>query len=133
MDPNLIDDFIECLIRETISGTRSWYSLYPVSEDKNLALYYALFEHEWHHVRYDRSFSLPFEEGGIYLISEISESGRDGTTFDGLNLYVQPSTADELTLIMRDGVALYRLSNAIIDSMKIPDSAVSFIQDFLNS
>lgn len=133
MNAELISNFIERLIHETISGARTWYSLYPVSEDKNRSLYYALFETEWHHVRPDRSFMLPFEQGNIYLISETFESGRDGTVFDGLNLYVQPSTADELTLIMHDGVALYRLSNAILDTLNLPDVTVSFIQDFLDS
>lgn len=133
MNDKLIDDFVEQLIQETLSNARSWSPLFPVEEGKNQPLFYALYETEFHHVRYKQSYSLPFGEGAVFLISEVSESGRDGTVFDGLQLYVQPSPKHELTLVVRDSVDLYRLSNAIADSLKLPEEAVAFIQDFLNS
>lgn len=133
MNENLITNFVEKLIQETLDQTREWFPLLPIQEEENPALFSMLFECEFHRVRYDCSYFLPFAAGAVFLISEISESGRDGTVFDGLNLYVQPSLEHDLTLVMRDSVELYRLSNTISDSLKLPDDVVTFIQNLIDS
>lgn len=132
-----IQQCIDTLIRETIDGARRWHSLKHVDYEnlvqQNLGLANLLVENEWHYIRYEDSYELPFMQGFFYLIHEWSESGRDGTTFDGYNLYVQPTTQSKVTLLLCDTPELYRLKNAIHDKNALPHDVEEFIRAFLEA
>ena len=136
MKRDLINIFIDCLISETLNDRREWHPLYQQKEEtsnQNENLYYLLFESEFHKVMYDESYFLPFENGFFFFIHEWSESGRDGTIFDGYNLYAQPDSKSKITLLLRDAPELYRLKNAILEKDKLPEDVESFITEFLEA
>ena len=131
---DLYDEFVQRLIVETQSRSRHWYPIQPVTEeDVNENLYYTLFEDEWHRIDYKTSYYLSFMNGFIYLVDEWEGSGRDGTTFDGYNLYVQPTTADELTLVMSNTKELDVLIDAISADRQPNKAAENFMKAFIDA
>lgn len=136
MKQKLINDFANALISETLSGHRAWNPISPQPDglaEKNESLYFLLFENEYHKVFYEDSYSLPFQEGFFYFVHEWTESGRDGTIFDGYNLYVQPNLESKITLLLHDSPELYRLKNAILEKDRLPEDVERFICNFLES
>lgn len=136
MQNSLFNTFTQHLIEKTITRVATWKRLSPISEKdakNNNSLYFTLFSNEFHKVRFESSFSLDFEQGFIYLIDEVSISGKDGTAFDGLNLYVQPTQESDLTLVVHNNSELYRLKNAITNYETPPKEAIDFITSFLNN
>ena len=136
MKKDLINTFINYLISETLADRRKWRPVYRQAEeqlDKNENLYYLLFECEFHKVIYDDSYLLPFENGFFYFLHEWSESGRDGTIFDGYNLYAQPDSKAKITLLLSDAPELYRLKNAILEKDRLPKDVEDFINEFLEA
>lgn len=136
MKQTLINSFMNTLITETLNGHRTWDPIYPQTDnlsEKNEPLYFLLFENEYHKVFYEDSYSLPFQEGFFYFVHEWTESGRDGTTFDGYNLYVQPNLESKITLLLHDSSELYRLKNAILEKDRLPEDVEHFISNFLEA
>lgn len=133
MNKDYVEKMLEQLVQETLHGSRTWYPVASANVENNHALSGALEEDEWHHIRLERSYYLPFQSGYFFLFDEWIESGRGGTIFDGLVLYIQTSIENKLVEVSRDAKQLYRLTNIIAERNDFPNDVKDFIQSFLDS
>lgn len=127
------DEFLERLVQETLNDLRSWHPVSSTLIEKNPLLGTVLCEDEWHRIRFNRSYYLPFKSGYFYLIDKWTESGRDGTEFDGLVLYIQADIKHAPYEVARDLPPLYRLLNVISEKNALPQEVEGFINSFLES
>lgn len=135
MEHELVSKFISNLIRETVNGIVSWNPLFqivPPKDGTNTALVRITSEDEFHHINYENSFYLRTNRGIVFLVDQWRESGRDGTVFDGYNLYIQPNENAEITLVLSNTDELYRLSNAIKEKSGLSEDAIKFMNEYLN-
>ena len=130
-----IESLLRRLISETNSGCRVWLpvSAEDLNTEKNSALYYLLFQNEYHRVDFESAYKLHFANGWFYLVREWAESGRDGTIFDGLNLYVQTAPGASITRLASDTAQLYGLKIAIEEQQELPKDVSDFVESFLES
>lgn len=127
--------FVESLSRSTISSEIQWKSLNELAEtteENNKALFFTIFETEFHSVMFLKSFYCHAPASGyVYLIHERFESGYDGSVISGPNIYIQK---DSLSKIHKLDVPLglvYQLENAILSSRTESDDEIqSFIDNF---
>lgn len=105
----------------------------PVSDpNDNQPLFLLLFENEFHHINFDNSYSISIGDANLYLVDERIESGRDGSIFEGLSLYIQSPKNDRIVEIPCEESVLYRLNNAILNSQKpLPALVEKFMRDYL--
>lgn len=130
-----IESLLRRLISETNSGCRVWLpvSAEDLNTEKNSALYYLLFQNEYHRVDFESTYKLHFANGWFYLVREWAESGRDGTIFDGLNFYVQTAPEASITRLASDTAQLYGLKIAIEEQQALPKDVSDFVDSFLES
>lgn len=133
MGENRTEAFLEMLLQETIQGTRVWYPISKNVVETNPKAGVVLCEDEWHRVRIGNSFCMKFRDGYVFLIDEYTESGRDGTVFDGLVLYVQPNLNCDLFELSRDSTYLYRIASIISEKRKVPKEVEEFIKEFMDA
>ena len=130
--------FLQSLTSDTLEKRIVWKSLNclkGVSENSNKALYYALFENEFHSILFSKSFYCLLPSSGyVYLINETFESGYDGTITSGISVYIQKDSSSQLHQLIVDLSNIYQLENAITDSFIEEDEAIQqFIDSYYNT
>lgn len=135
MEKSKIDAFINKLSKETINDKIYWNhltNLQNISEDSNPAIFYFLFENEFHHINYSDSYYAIIGCGEVYIINETSESGRDGTITSGHQMYIHQEESINTHEVPCSQSDIYRLLNAITASLsKRENELESFIDSYL--
>ena len=104
MTANLPTEFVNKLIKDTLAEKINWKPLadsLSIGEDPITDL---LSIDEFHTVRFWESYYCKLKSGYVFLVSEINESGRDGSITEGYSLYLQTLTERFLVPIMFDTV-----------------------------
>lgn len=131
MNSNFVADFVNNLIKKTLSGDIKWSSLeYAVMID-NIPVDNFFSLDEFHTICYYESYFCMLNQGKIFLISERNESGRDGEVSEGYNLYIQPGLRQPISSVMFDTSELYRLKNAIELKSDLTEDVVDFMKSFM--
>lgn len=137
MEKSKIDAFINKLSKETIDDKIYWNcltSLQNISEESNPAIFYLLFECEFHHINHKNSYYAIINSGEVYILNEINESGRDGTVTSGYQMYVHQEKSSNTHVIPCTQGDIYRLLNAITASLSKKENELeSFIDSYLES
>ena len=131
MTANLPTEFVNKLIKDTLAEKINWKPLadsMSIGEDPITDL---LSIDEFHTVHFWESYYCKLKSGYVFLVSEINESGRDGSITEGYSLYLQTLTERFLVPIMFDTVEVYRLKNAIETKVDISPEVVEFMKSFL--
>lgn len=131
MAANLPTEFVNKLIKDTLAEKINWKPLadsMSIGEDPITDL---LSIDEFHTVHFWESYYCKLKSGYVFLVSEINESGRDGSITEGYSLYLQTLTERFLVPIMFDTVEVYRLKNAIETKVDISPEVVEFMKSFL--
>lgn len=131
MTANLPTEFVNKLIKDTLAEKINWKPLadsMSIGEDPITDL---LSIDEFHTVHFWESYYCKLKSGYVFLVSEINESGRDGSIAEGYSLYLQTLTERFLVPIMFDTVEVYRLKNAIETKVDISPEVVEFMKSFL--
>lgn len=134
MENTLAEDFVEKLIKTTIVGINHWLRLQRNQTSERTSthpLYSMLLESEFREIKYEDSFALRLNDGGVYLLHECCESGKDGAIFDGYNLYLHPTKNEEPSLVLSDTQLVYRLRNVIEEKLGFSHEVVDFMKDYL--
>ncbi|MDR2023993.1 MAG: hypothetical protein LBQ71_12320 [Hungatella sp.] len=138
MNALAMDGFVQALTQKTLNNEVDWKSLIELretTEGSNRALYYTVFETEFHSVLFLKSFYcfLP-SSGYVYLINETFESGYDGSVISGINIYIQKDASSKVYKLIVDQGQIYRLENAILDSRTNEDEEIqTFIDSFFDN
>ena len=131
MTANLPTEFVNKLIKDTLAEKINWKPLadsMSIGEDPITDL---LSIDEFHTVHFWESYYCKLKSGYVVVVSEINESGRDGSITEGYSLYLQTLTERFLVPIMFDTVEVYRLKNAIETKVDISPEVVEFMKSFL--
>lgn len=131
MIANLPTEFVNKLIKDTLAEKVNWKPLadsISIGEDPITDL---LSIDEFHTVHFWESYYCKLKRGYVFLVSEVNESGRDGSITEGYSLYLQTLTERFLVPIMFDTVEVYRLKNAIETKIDISPEVVEFMKSFL--
>lgn len=130
MTSNLVTDFVNDLIKKTLSEDIEWQSLNNVVAINGtpIDLYFSL--DEFHTVNFFESYYCA-TKGMIFLISERTESGRDGKVSEGYNLYIRLDPMKPLSSVVFDTSELYRLKNAIELKSDLTKDVVDFMKSFM--
>lgn len=132
MNTNLPTEFVNKLIKDTISDKLTWEALTDSMYIEGELVTNLLSVCEFHTVHFWESYHCKLKNGYVFLVSETNESGRDGSITEGYNLYLQISVERPLVSVMIDTVELYRLKNAIETKIGIAPDVVEFMQSFLD-
>lgn len=131
MDSNFVVEFVNNLIKKTLSGDIKWRSLETVSAIDDTPISDCLSQDEFHTIYYYESYFCAVKQGLVFLVSEKNESGRDGSVSEGYNLYLQPRRGQPLSSVAFDISELYRLKNAIELKIDLTEDVVDFMKSFL--
>lgn len=136
MKKSKINDFIRKLSQETLDDKIQWNyltNLQNVSERSNPAIFFLLFEGEWRHINHNDSYYAIINIGEVYILNENTESGRDGTSVSGYNLYVHRECSENVFNLPCTQSDIYRLLNSINSSLSKKEADIeSFIDEYLS-
>lgn len=131
MNSNFIADFVNNLIKKTLSGEMIWRPLREFVKISCIPLGDLFSQDEFHTVHTYESYYCRAGQGIIFLVSERDESGRDGEISEGYNLYIKPSSEQPISSVVFDTSELYRLKNAIELKSDLTEDVVDFIKSFM--
>ena len=131
MTANLPTEFVNKLIKDTLAEKINWKPLADSMSIGDDPITDLLSIDEFHTVHFWESYYCKLKSGYVFLVSEINESGRDGSITEGYSLYLQTLTERFLVPIMFDTVEVYRLKNAIETKVDISPEVVEFMKSFL--
>lgn len=137
MEKSKMNNFIRKLSNETINDKIQWNyltNLQNVSENSNPAVFFFLFEGEWRHIDFNDSYYVIINVGEVYILNENIESGRDGTSVSGYNLYVHRECSENVFKLPCTQSNIYRLLNSINLSLSKKEADIeSFIDEYLSN
>jgi hypothetical protein len=132
MKTDLSNKFVDSLIKKTLAGEIKWNLLPDQLKIGGEAITDLLGTCEFHKVYFFESYFCTLSPGHVFLVSELNESGRDSKyDTEGYNLYLQVADGDPLVSVMFDTSDLYRLQNAIVAKLDIPQKTIEFMREFI--
>lgn len=132
MGSNLVDNFMNTLIEKTLKKEFIWESFSSDTTFDGELASDMLDQNEFHQVYYLESYVLQQNNGRVFLVSEVNESGRDEKfNTEGFAIYIQPGPSAPLERILFDTPAVYRLINAISLNQDISPAVSDYLRRFL--
>lgn len=121
------DTFIDKLINASLSSKISWKRL----NREIISPFF--FENEFVSINYSMSYYCVVDKVSIFLISVTSESGRDGSISEDIQLSILTNGSQELQVIDTNSTLLFQLLNAVkyCIGKSSGQSAAEFMEDFL--
>ena len=133
MNSNFVADFVNNLIKKTLSGDVIWNPLAQFSKIYRISLSDLFSQDEFHTICTYESYYCRAGRGTIFLVSERDESGRDGEISEGYNLYIQPNSEQSISSVVFDTSELYRLKNAIELKSDLTEDVVDFMKSIMET
>lgn len=131
MNSNFVANFVNDLIKKTLSGQIIWGRLVQFTGAHHISISNLFPQDEFHTIRVFESYYCRAGQGIIFLVSERDESGRDGEISEGYNLYIKPSSEQPISSVVFDTSELYRLKNAIELKSDLTEDVVDFMKSFM--
>lgn len=133
MNSNFVANFVNNLIKKTLSGDVIWNPLAQFSKLYRISLSDLFSQDEFHTIRTYESYYCRAGQGTIFLVSERDESGRDGEISEGYNLYIKPNSEQPISSVVFDTSELYRLKNAIELKSDLTEDVVDFMKSIMEA
>ena len=131
---SLYNKFVEKLIEQTKEGVLDWKSVNKLMNKINVGDYdYILFTTEFHTINFINSYCIIDEELSIFLLDEAFESGKDGSKYDGLNLYVIKDINGKAYKIPIEDSELIVLIDEIIEFINSKDNLDDLIKNYIEN
>ncbi len=133
MASELIHEFVKSLIDRTLKKTLIWEQFSPDTLFDGIPASDLLSQCEFHQIYYSESYVLQQDDGRVFLVSELNESGRDERfNTEGFALYVQPAHGQPLERVLFDDPEIYQLINAIsLSEERLTQQTTDFLRRFL--
>lgn len=136
MDSNTVTTFINKLISQTIDRKIKWLPFESETVLDGYPMNSWLDANEFHTIFYYDSYYCEIENGRVFLVNELNESGRSSKDdVEGYNLYLQPKKEAQLVSVAFDTPEIYRLKNAIFSSQErnLSRDIIDFMDNFNQS
>lgn len=136
MDDKKITSFIKQLSKDTLDNKIYWKRLTDyqgIKPTSNKPIFNMLFETEFRHIEFSTSYYAIVNNGEIYLLNELTISGRSGTINSGYKVYLHSEASDKVSYLSCDAALVFQLINSIHSYLASEEAdAESFIDDFLS-
>lgn len=137
MDTSKVQQFVEKLSTETIQSKIDWKCAYEFealdpNSGSNIADIFR--SHEFHQIIFEDSYYADISSGiTVFIVFEISQSGRDGTRLRGYNVHIQDGN-DKITKLSCPQGTIYQLVNSIKSYLAKKEKPLEdFIDSYLSS
>ena len=137
MDTSKVQKFVEKLSTETIHSKIDWecaYEYETLDPDSDSDVADIFRSHEFHQIVFEDSYYAHIRHAvTVFIVFEISQSGRDDTRLRGYSVYVQDGNDNTTKLSCPQGT-LYQLVNSIKSYLAKKEKPLEdFIDAYLSS